>query len=121
VDGAPAVADVAGDLLGLVDGNLGRLELLALGDDRPGLLELRAQLVGVRVRLVGRKRCPSRAEGPVGSGRGDRGTAEQNGEPAPHAGDATVSAALPRPGAAQFPGDREPARPPQTEGSHEGT
>jgi hypothetical protein len=62
VDRASTVAYVPGDLFGLVHGNLRGLELLALGDDGPRFLELRAQLVGVRVRLVWWKRRPLRAE-----------------------------------------------------------
>jgi hypothetical protein len=121
VDGAAAIADVGGDLVSLVDRDLGFLELLALGDDGARFLELGAQLVGVGVGLGGRLQTPPRPEGPVGGGRGNRGSAEQHGEPASHGRDATVSAALPRPSAAQFPGAREQARPTQTEGSTQGT
>jgi hypothetical protein len=92
VDVAPPLINVRAPLLGvcdrldLVDRRLGRLELLAGGDDGARLLEALTQRAGPRIRPV---RAPVPQEtGGDGANRGGRST--QEGEPAPHLADATL-------------------------------
>ena len=88
---APAVAELGGKRLGLVDGRLGSLELLPLLDYCTRFGEPRLQSLGMWLRDDRRRRAAR--QGSVGSGTGNHGATDQEGEPALHEADATVSPA----------------------------
>ena len=96
-----AVADLGRDGLGLVDRRLGRLELLALLDDRASTR--RASPSAPRVRLGNGRRGRTADEGAIGRCARNHGAAEQEGQPALHEADATVSPATCLASAASFP------------------
>ena len=89
VDGSAAVAELGRDGLGLVDRRLGGLELLAVLDHDARLGELRLQRL--RVRLGNGRRGRTADEEAVGDASRDHGSTEQEGQPALHEADATVS------------------------------
>jgi hypothetical protein len=85
MDLAPALIHI-GHRLGLVDGRLGRLELLALGDDRPRLVEPLPELSGGVSALVAVP--PSEEAGRQSAD--SSGCTGQNRDAAPHDRDATL-------------------------------
>jgi small subunit ribosomal protein S6 len=91
VNRAPAVAEPGRKRLGLVDRRLGSLELLPLLDYCTRFGKPRLQGLGMRLR-DDRRRGAAR-QGSVGSGTGNHGATDQEGEPALHEADATVSPA----------------------------
>lgn len=99
MDCAPARLRILRRGLGAIDRNLGGLVLVALVDDLARLGELLAELVRARV-------LPRRRPAPTA----------QNGEQAPHRGDATLAAASCLAIAPSLPERRQPARPIQTRG-----
>ena len=89
MDGTAAVAHFGRDGLGLVDRGLGSLEFLAVLGHDPGLCELRLQRLHVRLGNDRRGLAPH--EDAVRRGSRNHGSAEQEGQPALHEADATVS------------------------------
>jgi hypothetical protein len=91
MDGPTALVGI-GDGLGGVHGGLGAFELIPVVDDRTGLLEPAAELIGSRIDGgIGRRR-PA-ADHPPQPGEADRGSAGQERKAAVHEADATLVAA----------------------------
>ena len=99
----------------LVDGGLPRLERLPLVDDGPGLVELRPELLGPRVRSQGGNGLVALARQPAIEGEAAGGSRDP-GCQALHEADATLAAASCLAIAPSVPERRQQARPIQTVG-----
>jgi N-acetylmuramoyl-L-alanine amidase len=121
VDRPPPVAGIPrDDVVRLVYRDLRGLELVPIVHNGTTFRKLGAQLLGVRVHIRSANRRRS-AEKPVSGGARDRSASEHERQPGLHGGDAIVSPATCRVSRRPVPGRPHPARPPQTEGRHEGT
>ena len=100
-----AVADLGRNRLRLVDRRLRSLELLALVDDASRLGKPCLQRLGMGFRNDRRRGAAGKRA--VGRGARNRGTTDQEGQPALHEADATVSLATCLAHAASFPSGSE--------------
>ena len=89
MDGPAAVTELGREGLGLIDRRLRALELFTILNHDAGLSELRLQRLHVRLGH-GRQGWTTNEEA-VGDAARDHGTTEQEGQPALHEADATVS------------------------------
>jgi small subunit ribosomal protein S6 len=92
--GPPPLVGI-GEGLRLVHAGLGRLELVSVVNDRPGLVQPGAQLLGARVWRGLRLHPPGgpTVEDPPDRGEPDRKAPSQERQPAVHQADATLGAA----------------------------